>query len=364
MTEHAKLSASGSKRWMLCAGSVKAEEGLPDKSSPQAEDGTLAHAVAESMLTGRHVPECSAEMMAYVQVYVDYVHALAENGELFVETRVDFSPWVPDGFGTSDAFVIGAETNTLDVIDLKYGIGVRVDADNNSQGMLYALGIINDFGFLLEDVTSVRIHIVQPRLDNISMWEISRSDLLEWAENVVKPAADLALSDNPPRVAGEEQCQFCKAKATCPALLKLTHDVTQADFDALENPDKLTDQQLRYALENKKLITSWLDAVESLVTDRLISGETFSGFKLVEGRGSREWQNDAEAEIQLSRLLGQDAYEKKLLSVAKAEKVLGKKKAEQIAFLISRKSGKPTLAPESDKRPSLGATVADFDAIK
>lgn len=358
MAEHAKLSTSGAHRWLACPGSIKAEEGIPEKTSSYAEEGTLAHSVAESLLLGKTPKEC--DFLEPVQAYVDYVRQIAGKNELFVETRVDFSPWVPDGFGTSDAIIIDTENQTIDVIDLKFGKGIKVDAEDNPQGMLYALGVINDFSWAMDDIKNINLHIHQPRLDHISVWSISVDDLLAWGETVKERAA-LALTEDAPRIPGEKQCQWCKAKATCPAILKLAHDVTSKEFDSLDNPDTLTDEQLRYALENRKLVVSWFDAVEALVFERLNAGEAFPGFKLVQGRSNRDWMNPDEAEIQLTRLIGEDAYEKKLLSVAKAEKILGKKKASEIASLIVKPEGKPTLAPESDKRPAIGATLADFD---
>lgn len=358
MTDHAKLSASGSHRWLACPGSVKAEEGLPDRTSPQSEEGTKAHAIAEALLNG--APDVDVTGFEPVLEYVEYVTSLAKAKQLFVEKRVDFSEWVPDGFGTCDTIILDVISGDVDIVDLKYGKGLKIYADDNSQLKLYALGVVSNYGFILREITKITLHIVQPRLDHISTWSITLEDLLTWGERV-KELAQLALSENAPRVPGDSQCQWCKAKPTCPALLKRTQEVTLSEFDRLDNPDTLTDPQLRYALENKKLIVSWLDAVESLVYERLQNGGSFEGFKLVTGRTLRDWANPNDAEIELSRLVGDAAYEKKLLSVAKAEKLLGKKKAQALEHLVAKTEGAPRLAQDSDRRKASGADASDFD---
>jgi hypothetical protein len=369
---HAKLSASGSARWINCPGSVKAEEGFCDKSSTHATYGTDCHELAEICLK-QNLSACSfvgkspcenknfvvdMETADYVQVYIDYVRSLG--GCQSYERRVDYSEWVPDGFGTSDAIVhLG---NTLYICDLKMGKGVKVDADNNSQGMLYALGAYAEMEGIY-DVETVVVVIVQPRLDHISEWSISVSDLLKWAEWVSHRAA-MTLEPNAERSPGEKQCQWCKAKAVCPALEAYTKRILMADFDSLESPDKLTDEQLREALDAKKLIVGWLEAVEQLVKERLESGESFTGFKLVAGRSLRQWGDEASAAEALEQLLGtDDAYERKLLTPSKAEKMLGKAKAKEIQSLIIKPEGKPTLAPENDKRPAVNVGVDDFDKL-
>jgi hypothetical protein len=372
-TLHAKLSASGSERWLKCTGSVKAEESYPNTTSVFAEEGTLAHELAEVALNaglpathyiGQKLPEnnaneITAEMADYVQIYIDYVQSLG--GHQLYEQRVDFSEWVSDGFGTSDAIII--KDDTLHVVDLKYGKGVKVYADNNSQGMLYALGAYSDFGNIY-DIKQVVISIVQPRLDHIDQSEpIAIADLLKFGE-YARLKADEALSGKGLRVAGEKQCQFCKAKAECGELKRVTEKAIMAQFeqiDELKPADTLDNEALRFALENKKLIISWLDAVENLITDKLQKGEVFEGYKLVEGRSLRDWSDELEAATVLTELLGDDAYTKKLLSVTQAEKALGKAKAEAIAKLIVKPNGKPTLAPESDKRVAINIDANSFD---
>lgn len=370
MTQHAKLSASGAHRWLSCLGSVDAEKNLPNTSSFAADEGTSAHELAELVLCeggnchayiGRSLDETqftvTQEMADYVQQYVDYV--TAQGGEQFYEERVDFSEWVPNGFGTSD--VITIKGDTIHVIDLKYGKGLQVFAENNPQGMLYALGAYSDFGYM-SDFKTVKISIVQPRLDHIDEWEISVDELLKWGAWVAEQAAIIEQGDAP-RTPSEKACQWCKAKATCPALKSYTEKVILSNFDELElsNADTLNDSQLRKALESKKLIVSWLDSVENLVKSKLENGESFEGFKLVAGRSLRKWSDEQDAEKALFQILEHDAYEKKLLTPAKAEKVLGKTKAKAILGLIVKPEGAPTLAPESDKRKSISISVDDFE---
>ena len=370
---HAKLSASGSSQWLNCTGSIRASADVIDEGSSFAQEGTCAHEVGDLCLKNKQPAsdyigkvvegvEVTEEMAEYVQGYVDYV--LSFGGEQFYEEKVDFSNWVPEGFGTSDAIVMDEVSNTLHVIDLKYGKGVVVDAENNTQGMLYALGAYSDFS-LVYAFDSVVIHIYQPRVSNFSTWEVSVKDLLEWADNVVRPKADEAMTDDAPRTPGAKQCQWCKVKATCPALYDHTNEVIVADFDTIEDtlpsPSTLNDAQLRVVLDNKKLIESWLQAVEDHTRRTVESGESFSGYKLVAGRSLRKFRDLDEAEAVLSELLGDDAYEHKLLTVAKAEKALGAKRKKEIGDLIIKPEGKPVLVPDSDKRASLTDCSDDFE---
>ena len=372
MTAHAKLSASGSARWLACPGSVEAERGLSDKSSMAAAEGTAAHELGEICLVngtnandylGQKLPEnneweVTQEMADAVQIYVDFVRNLG--GEQSYEIRVDFSDWIPEGFGTCDALCV--VDNTLHVTDLKYGKGVKVDAENNSQGLLYALGAYSEYE-LTHKIDKVVITIVQPRLDHIDEWEISAPNLLKWGE-WASQRADMCLDPDAERVAGDKQCQWCKAQATCPEQKAHAERILSVDFDDVSDQkpvNTLSDEQLRAALEGKKLVLSWLDAVEKLATERLNSGQGFPGFKLVAGRSVRQWSSEDSAAEALKSELGDDAYTRKLLSPAQAEKVLGKAKAKAVADLIIKSEGKPTLVPESDKRPAVNITANDFD---
>ena len=371
MAAHAKLSASGSDRWINCPGSVNAEEGIKGQSSSFAQEGTCAHELAELVLinggscfewVGQPLVEndtffVTQEMAGYVQEYVDYVKAVG--GFQMYEQQVDFSQWVPEGFGTSDAISIDGDLMTC--IDLKYGKGITVHAEKNSQGMLYALGAYSDFGDLY-DIKRIKIVIVQPRKDHISEFEIPLDDLLKWGEWASQKAED-CLQPDAERVPGEKQCLFCKAKASCPALLKKTQEVIMSDFDNLDMPgvSKLTDDQMRKALDHKKLIIGWLDAIEAHIAEMVSTGKGFKGYKLVEGRAIRAWQDEKVAAEKLQSLLDDAAYEKKLISPAKAEKALGKTKVAEVKDLIFKPKGKPVLAREDDPRPSVQISADDFD---
>ena len=364
--KHATLGASSAHRWAYCPGSVAASADLPNTSSPFAEEGTTAHDLAEMAL--RHGSAAldhfdNQEMAGFVAVYTEYVERLAAGADLkMIEQRVDFGDWVPDGFGTADAIVLRGDT--LHVVDLKYGMGVQVYAENNPQGMLYALGAYNEIRHAA-DVQRAVITIVQPRLDHISEWEISIPDLLKWGE-WISQRAEATAGPNAPRIAGASQCKFCLAKHNCGALLKYTTDAMLTDFDDLENlpaPDTLTDDQVGAALAAKSLIEGWLNAVQSHVVDRLESGQGFDGFKLVAGRSSRSWIDEGAALKELSNMIGPDKAmtEPKLISPPQAEKALGAKRKAEIQNLIAKTEGKPTLAPESDKRPAVNVELFDFD---
>jgi len=366
---HAKLSASGAHRWSACPGSVAAEEGIPDRSSSFAEEGTRAHDIMEKVLNRQGTPEDytkDQEMIDGVQMYVDYVMNLYPERKLkalFVERRVSFADWVTDGFGTADTILI--TDDVLHVVDLKYGRGVQVFADNNPQALLYALGAYSEFEWIWRPKT-VKVSIVQPRLDHISEFEISVSDLMKFGE-AMRQAAEATQDPDAPRVPGEKQCRFCKAKATCPALMKMTAETILADFDDLE-PSKpansLTQKQLSMVMLRKPMIEAWLSAVEKTVKEKLLTGEDFDGFKLVEGRSLRKWRDESDAEEFLSEYYDDNQiFSRKLISPSQAEKLIGKKHANKISHLIVKPQGAPTIAPENDPRPAIKSVVDMFDAV-
>ena len=367
---------------MACAGSVEAESGVLDTGSSYASEGSAAHELAEKCLSSRNGMEWSPdqflgsvikpkgstmshvvdrEMVDAISQYIDYVRSL--KGTAFYEVKVDLTPWIPEGFGTSDCIVVN--NSTITVVDLKYGKGVAVEAEDNPQLKLYALGALESLMYIYE-LDRVVIVAHQPRRDSVSEWGISVKDLLAWGEEV-KRASAKALEPDAPRSPGEKQCKFCKAKATCPALLKVCQETVLANFDSdpmtIPDGDKLSDETLGKVLSNRKLIVDWLGAIEALVTERLQSGKDFPGWKLVAGRANRSWTDVAEAESVLTAELGDKAFERALLSVPKAEKALGKSKVHVIENLIGKGEGKPTLAPESDSRPTLNITANTFNSF-
>jgi hypothetical protein len=283
---------------------------------------------------------------------------------VLIEQRVDYSDWVPKGFGTADAIVLNGDT--LNVVDLKYGMGVQVYAENNPQGMLYALGAYAEVNHIAE-IKNVVITIVQPRLDHISEWSISIEDLLRWAEWVTQ-RAEATQEDNAPRAAGEKQCRFCKAKHNCGELFRHTEAILLTEFDNIEglpNIDTLTDEQVSNVLASKALIEGWISAISTHVTERLETGGGFAGYKLVEGRSTRRWYDDETAEFRLREMVGaENAVTTKVISPTQAQKILGAKRKNEIAEMIVKPSGKPTLVPDSDKRLAINVTAEDFGVVE
>jgi len=355
MTNHARLSASSSAKWLNCPGSIKAEEPYPNISSAAADEGTKAHEMAEEILKHcRFRGEYPEGMFEYVYTYVDYVRKLIRrNGFGFIEQKVDYSTYAKDGFGTADAVVVDSVRDVLHIVDLKYGFN-RVSAVDNTQLMLYALGFLSDYP--LFHVSRVVLHIVQPRIDNISVHEVGAEELLQFGEHVRERAA-LTLQDNPQRIAGEKQCQWCRAKHECTALANMLDETTLTQFTDIDSTvtlpkiETLTDEQRKRILDNKDLITNFVKAVETSVYNDIDVGLGFDGYKIVEGRSIRKWADDAGTEL-VSKL-GDLAYNKKLIGIGAAEKLLSKKEVNNLTI---KPVGKPTLVEESDKRQSINST--------
>lgn len=398
MAAHAKLSASGSKRWLSCSASVQAESGLKDSSSIYADEGTAAHSLAERCLTynkpavfflgesitgGSNVFTVDEDMASAVQVYVDYCNNLPATIRL-LEKRVNFNRWVPDGFGTSDFIAIEKDIKNkrqvIHVVDLKYGKGVMVDALNNSQAMLYGLGVIQTLGFIygFDQNDLVNCTIVQPRLDHISEFSITVGDLLRWADKVVVPAVADALGDSPTYTPGDEQCRWCKAKPTCKALADENLKTVFQDFGIIPTEDlkethektELTLEEVGVILKKLQMMYDWGKSVEAYAFDQINHGEHIPGYKLVQGKkGNRKWISDDATQSELIDL----GLEKDEILVSKIktppviEKLLKAMKIDSswIKKLWDQPEGKPTIAPESDKRKSIKTAVnQDFSVIK
>lgn len=373
MAAHAYLSASGAHRWMVCPGSAALEATLPrGPDSPYAAEGTAAHTLADQCLRqakpasaflGQQIGDFTVdtEMVDAVQLYIDYINAVP--GKKHYEQRVDFSAWVPKGFGTSDTIVL--HDGVLTVVDLKYGKGVKVDAAGNPQAMLYALGALAAFDFLYE-FDRFRLSIVQPRIDHISEWEIGRDDLLAWAEGTVKPAAKLALSKKAPFRPDEKACRFCGAKSVCRALAAHALEVATEGMETVvtcKDVKTLDNNEIAYLLSQADLIADWVRSLEAYAQAELEAGHDVPGYKLVAGRALRQWCSEAEAVTALDPLIPADQlFTRKIISPAQAEKILGKNNAVLTSIVI-RPEGKPTIAPVSDKRPAVVIDpLAGFEA--
>ncbi len=379
MSAHAKLSPSGAHRWMRCPGSVALEAPFPDNSNRFSAEGTLAHDIASRVLDGDLDPHTlvgyeqtvdgfdfvvTADMAAHVADYAKLVREYAEGGILLVERRVDFSPVirVPDSFGTSDAIIIKGDE--LIVVDLKYGMGVKVNATDNAQLQLYALGALNDFG-MLSEFTQVTMVIHQPRLNHVSEWTVPVADLQAFGEDARLSAIEVLDHEVPRLEAGETQCRFCKAKAVCPALgdtvsLATAGVATAADF--AEFFPALPEDRLSEAMSRVELVEQWCKGTRAEVERRLLAGTPVDGYKLVAGRkGNRAWGDAAAAEALMKksfRLRDDDIYDKTLISPTTAEKLLKNtpKRWAKVDALISRSEGKPSVAPVTDNRPAMVVT--------
>lgn len=381
---HALLSASGSARWLACPPSARLEEQLPDEQSVYAAEGTFAHQVAETHLrnflgetSGEKYAQnlkqlkkhefYSQEMEDYVQQYFDLVvekisgaWKRTKDAAIFIEQKLDFSLWVPEGFGTGDVVIIS--DGVLEVIDLKYGKGVPVGAESNSQMRLYGLGALNQFD-MLYDIETVRMTIVQPRLDSVSSEELSTQELLAWGEEVVKPKAELADKGEGEFVAGEH-CRFCRAKANCRARAEANLELAKYEFRL---PALLDSDEIAEILTQAEELQKWAKDIQDYALDQAKNhGVKFAGWKLVEGRSNRRYGDEgAVAEKLVAEGYEEDSiFKKSLLGITAMEKTLGKKRfTELLKDLIIKPAGRPTLVPESDKRPeiqSIDSAIADF----
>lgn len=374
--DHAVLSASASHRWMQCTPSARLEQEFEGGTSQAAAEGSAAHALAEHKLkrmlklrSSRPTSPFEDDAMdEYTTDYVSFVmeqfYEMKDSAEedplVLIEQRLDFSSYVPDGFGTGDAVLLAP--GKLHVIDFKYGKGVLVEAEKNSQMMLYALAALKKYGRKYK-VKRVSMSIFQPRRENVSTWTITAAELRRWAKTVLIPKAKAAYSGDGEYMPGAH-CQFCKAAAKCRARAEEKLKLAQREFSL---PPLLSDEEIEGILEKLPDITKWANELMAYATDAaLYHGKEWKGFKVVEGRSVRKY-SDEDAVAKAANKAGyRDIYTKKLIGITEMQKLMGKAEFEKvIAPLLIKPPGKPTLVPSSDKRPAikLSDATSDFTEI-
>ncbi len=380
-TKHARLSASSAFRWINCPGSVALSDQCPvPASSSYADEGTLAHAIGElklryvndeiskRQLNAKMKPLLQSEYYCgemeeattyYADAVIEALEAAGDDAELMIEQQFSLDKWVPEGFGTSDAVVIGG--GVIQVIDLKYGKGIKVDAHNNPQLRLYGLGAANLFEGLY-DIETVKTTIIQPRLDHISTETISLKELTAWADEDVRPRAQMAM-DGTDYTAVGDWCRFCPAKAVCRKRAEYNLSIAKDDF---RKPPLLTDEEIGEVLRRADEVQRWAADISAYALDQALAGKQYDGWKLVEGRSVRKYANDLKVAETLKAAGYDEAmlYERKLYGISAMEKIVGKKKlTETLGDLIVKPAGKPVLVPESDKREAINTSEtakADF----
>lgn len=371
-TQHALLSASSAHRWLHCTGSPLLEKDFPDSTSVYAQEGTLAHELCELKLkkyttvmpkgtyTRAHNKIMKSElwqneMESTSETYLEYVKEIMLSCEIapavLIEKRVDFSRYVPEGFGTADCLILAGDT--LHVVDYKHGKGVVVDADHNPQMMLYALGAMSELS-LLYRFKFVHMTIVQPRVSNISEFTMTAEELIEWGETVVKPKAEAAISGKGEFEAGD-WCRFCRAKQQCKTRYE-SNDSLYPELSERHDPRLITLAELGEYLKRGKDMAAWLEDMKEYALSESLAGADVPGWKAVEGRGSRAFTDtDGAVDILIKNGIDESVlYERRVLTLAQMEKAVGKKAfGELVGDLVVKNPGKPTLVEESDKRPRI-----------
>lgn len=381
---HALLSASGAHRWMVCTPSAKLEEGFPDTTSEAAREGTLAHELAE--LKARHyfyTPDFGKkkyttranklkkedlwkdEMERYTDEYLDYLKVTALNLNtapyVAIEQKLNLGNWIPEGFGTADCVMVYG--NTVHVFDFKYGKGVQVDAEQNPQMMLYALGAYAAYK-MLYPIEQICMTIVQPRIDHVSEWTCTLEELLSFGEKVKEKAA-LAIEGKGEYHPDEKACRFCRAKAQCRA--RSDFNVKKA-FNIGEMPPLISAEEAGQRLLELQDIVKYQKDLQEWALSECLAGKDVPGWKAVEGRSVRDWSDmDAAFDklIKSEMTMEEMLYEKKPLTLAQVEKLIGKKDFQNtVGEFVVKKSGKPTLVKESDKREAITNIVTAEEAFK
>lgn len=370
MGKHALLSASASHRWLNCPPSVRLSEGIPDKGSEYAQEGTDAHSLCEYRLKKllgmeavdptEHLDWYNGEMEECAENYASYVLELLEKAKetcadpvVLVEQRVDFSRFVENGFGTADCIIIS--DGAMNIVDYKHGKGVEVSAEGNPQMMLYALGALEIFDGIY-DIDEVQMTIFQPRIGNISVSGMSKDALLEWANGELTEKAALAYEGGGEFACGD-WCRFCKAKAVCRKRAEENLKMAQYDFAPA---DTLDETEIAAILDRVDELAAWVTDVKDYALSQALQGIRYPGYKVVEGRSARKYTNE-DAVAQVVSGAGYDPYTHKILGLTEMQKLLGKQKFnELLAAFIVKPQGKPVLVPDTDKRPIMNTAKDDF----
>ena len=370
MADHALLSASSSPRWLECPPSAKLCAEHPGQFSPFSLQGTDAHLLAAWKLEkalGRNTPDPTpdldyydAEMAECTDAYAAFVlEQLAEAKKtcrdplLLVERQLDFSRWVPEGFGTGDACIVSDDT--VHVIDLKYGAGLLVDAQWNPQVMCYALGLLDAYDGIY-DIRNVRMTIFQPRRDNVTAFGLKKEELLAWAENTLKPIAEKAYAGEGEFRAGSH-CQFCAVKATCRKRAEYNLEMARYDFDM---PATLNGSEIAAILPRIDQLIAWGNDVKEHALGEALTGKRFPGYKLVAGRAASRY-TDENAVARAVEAAGENPWERKVLGITAMKALLGRRRfTDLLSPYITRPAGKPALVPEADRRPALDLATTDF----
>ncbi len=374
MGKHAILSASGAHRWLECTPAARLELEFKDQESTAAAQGTAAHNLCEHKLkkalhirSKRPVSEFNDDEMeehsdAYVEYVLEQLEEVKKNCKdplVLIEERLDFSCYVPEGFGTADTIIIGDKN--LHIIDMKYGQGILVYAEDNPQMKLYALGALASYESLY-DIEEVTMHIFQPRRENVSAWTISVDELKKWAENDLKVKAKMAFEGKGEYIPGD-WCTFCRVAVKCRARADEKLRLAQSEFKL---PPLLTDNEIEEILSKLSDLTKWANDIVAYATDAAINhGKEWSGFKVVEGRSNRKYK-DEDKVAEVAKANGyKDIYRTSLITLTEMEKLMGKQKFKDIlGDFIIKPPGKPTLVPLSDKRQALNVSSAKTEFNK
>ena len=376
MTGHAILPPSGAHRWLHCTPSARLEQEFENVESVAAKEGTAAHTLCEHKLkkalrmrSKRPVSDYDTdEMEECTDAYVDFVmeqYGLAKQNckdpLVLIEQRLDFSCFVPGGFGTGDCIIIADDK--LHIVDFKYGMGILIQAEENPQMKLYALGALELYDALY-DIKDVSMTIFQPRRENVSTWTISVEQLREWAENELKPKAQMAYNGEGEYLPGE-WCNFCRAAIKCRARAEEKLRLAQLEF---RMPPLLADAEIEEILTVLPDLVKWANEITAYATDAAVShGKEWRGFKIVEGRSVRKYRDEEKVAEAAQEAGYTDIYRKTLITLTEMQKLMGKKKFDEVlGSLICKPPGKPTLVPVTDKRPAINITNAgnEFNEIK